>query len=511
MPVDCSCRRSSLSRAALVALSMPSTASAQPSRSARHPGRRVDAAPRIDGALDDDVWPGHPGGRLHAAGAQPGPAGHRAHRVRIVYDARTIYIAVHAYQSGGVTSAADTPGAGCRRARHPGASSATEMRRDSDRLFDEDNFQVILDTFNDSRNGYMFVTTPLGAKLEQQIFDEGEGGGPRHQLERQPQLGRRVGRRPRAITDDGWTAEIAIPLTTRCAFSERRAGRGASTSCATSAARTSSDYWAPIPKAYTPDARQPGRRAARACRRSSRGLDLKLKPFVVSRRARPRARAAARTTTTCVSRRRRSTPRYGVTAGLNLDVTLNTDFAQVEVDEQQVNLTRFGLFFPEKRDFFLENAELLHDGHRRLVHVDAGADRSVLQPPDRPVRHRAAGADPRRRAPGRQGRASNNIGVLDIQTDSAFGKPGDNFFVAATAATCSSARASARSSSTRRRSAAARTTTARWASTPTSCSAAACQVNSFVAKTARRRRLERARTWRSSAASRTAIRAGTCG
>ena len=51
------------------------------------------------------------------------------------------------------------------------------MRRDADRLFDEDNFQVILDTFHDSRNGYMFVTTPLGAKLEQQIFDEGEGGG----------------------------------------------------------------------------------------------------------------------------------------------------------------------------------------------------------------------------------------------------------------------------------------------------------------------------------------------
>jgi hypothetical protein len=48
------------------------------------------------------------------------------------------------------------------------------MRRDADRLFDEDNFQIILDTFNDSRNGDMFVTTPLGAKLEQQISEEGE-------------------------------------------------------------------------------------------------------------------------------------------------------------------------------------------------------------------------------------------------------------------------------------------------------------------------------------------------
>ena len=54
--------------------------------------------------------------------------------------------------------------------------------------------------------------------------------------------------------------------------------------------------------------------------------------------------------------------RYGVTAGLNLDVTVNTDFAQIEVDEQQVNLTRFGLFFPEKRDFFLENSNLFTMG-----------------------------------------------------------------------------------------------------------------------------------------------------
>jgi len=57
------------------------------------------------------------------------------------------------------------------------AVTATEMRRHADRLFDEDNFQVILDTFHASRNGYMFVTTPLGAKLKQQIFDQGEGVG----------------------------------------------------------------------------------------------------------------------------------------------------------------------------------------------------------------------------------------------------------------------------------------------------------------------------------------------
>ena len=73
------------------------------------------------------------------------------------------------------------------------------MRRDADRLLDEDNFQVILDTFNDSRNGYMFVTTPLGAKLEQQISEEGEGNTRAGLVnsEHQPQLGRHLGRRRR--------------------------------------------------------------------------------------------------------------------------------------------------------------------------------------------------------------------------------------------------------------------------------------------------------------------------
>jgi hypothetical protein len=84
------------------------------------------------------------------------PASDRT-EVRVLYDAGHLYIGVRAFASLAV--------------------SATEMRRDADRLFDEDNFQVIVDTFHDSRNGYMFLTTPLGAKLEQQVFDEGEGGG----------------------------------------------------------------------------------------------------------------------------------------------------------------------------------------------------------------------------------------------------------------------------------------------------------------------------------------------
>ena len=112
------------------------------------------------------------------------------------------------------------------------------MRRDSDRLFDEDNFQVILDTFKDSRNGYMFVTTPLGAKLEQQIFDEGEGGG-RGTTSNVNRNWEGVWNSAAQITSDGWTAEMAIPTNT-LRFAPATSRFGASTSCVTSAARTSS-------------------------------------------------------------------------------------------------------------------------------------------------------------------------------------------------------------------------------------------------------------------------------
>ena len=101
--------------------------------------------------------------------------------------------------------------------------------------------------------------------------------------------------------------------------------------------------------------------------------------------------------------------KYGVTANVTADLTVNTDFAQVEVDEQQVNLTRFSLFLPEKRDFFLEgrgNFDFARGGagggfsQTGLGHADV-----VLQPADRP-QSRPGDSDRRRRASHRQGRAA---------------------------------------------------------------------------------------------------------
>ncbi len=386
----------------------PITAAAEAaSRDSERPTLRAvfaTEAPKIDGALDEAVWASANAIEqfVQQEPNQGQPATDRT-EVRVLYDKGHLYIGVHAFASLPVT--------------------ATEMRRDADRLFDEDNFQVILDTFHDSRNAFMFLTTPLGAKLEQQIFDEGEGGG-RGTTANVNRNWDGVWDAAARITSDGWTAEMVIPVNTlRFAKSDEQVwGINFQRHIRR---KNEAVFWAPIPKAYSLT-RVSLAGELTGLRGLSLGWDLKLKPFLVGGvRDVQTSRTAGATT---AIRDIGLDARYGVTPGLNLDVTVNTDFAQVEVDEQQVNLTRFGLFFPEKRDFFLENSNLFTVGtgssftstpvqtdlffSRRIGLSDAGTPIPIL-----------AGA----RLAGKSG--SNNIGLLNIQTDSAFGKAGDNFFV----------------------------------------------------------------------------------
>jgi len=360
--------------------------------------------PKIDGTLDEAVW--QTANVIDTFVQQEPNEGQPASdrtEVRVLYDSGHLYIGVHAYANEGVT--------------------ATEMRRDADRLFDEDNFQVILDTFHDSRNGYMFLTTPLGAKLEQQIFDEGEGGG-RGTTANINRNWDGVWDAAARVTNDGWTAEISIPVTsvrftpsdeqTWGVNFERHIRR-----------KNESALWSPIPKAYTLT-RVSMAGELQGLRGLNLGWDLKLKPFVVGGAHYLQPTQAAKSTDAIHDIGLDA--RYGVTAGLNLDVTINTDFAQVEVDEQQVNLTRFGLFYPEKRDFFLENSNFFTMGTGSAftsaqVQTDLFFSRRLgLSDSGQPIPIVGGG-----RLAGKSGK--NNIGVLDIQTDNYLAKPGDNFFV----------------------------------------------------------------------------------
>jgi hypothetical protein len=372
---------------------------------------RVDQAPKIDGVLDDEVWKK---ATLVEEFTQQepregAPATERT-EVRVLYDGKSLIVGVHAFDA------------------QPSAIVATEMRRDSDRLLDEDNFELILDTFNDSRNGYMFVTTPLGAKLEQQISEEGEGnnriglGLVNSNINKNWDGIWDVAAR---ITDDGWTAEISIPLTT-LRFADTAQQTWGINFMRNIRRKNEQVFWAPIPKAYTlTRVSQAG--SLVGLEALNHGLDLKLKPYVVSGVRDTRTTAPLQGTS--FLRDAGFDVKYGVTGGMNVDVTYNTDFAQVEVDEQQVNLTRFGLFFPEKRDFFLENAGQFKMGTggtftSTTVETDLFFSRRIgLSDSGTPIPI-VGGA----RLAGKAG--PHNVGVLDIQTDSAFGKPGDNFLVA---------------------------------------------------------------------------------
>ena len=154
----------------------------------------------------------------------------------------------------------------------------------------------------------------------------------------------------------------------------------------------------------------------------NRGRDIRIKPFVVGGGS---SIQDGGPTDTSMERDIGLDLKYGITPGLNLDLTINTDFAQAEIDEEQVNLTRFPLFFPEKRDFFLENSGQFNVGStnslgrladlffsRRIGLSETGAPVPII-----------AGA----RLTGKVG--ANNIAIMDVQTDEAFGLPAENYLV----------------------------------------------------------------------------------
>jgi hypothetical protein len=362
----------------------------------------AERAPQIDGALDDEAWRGAAmvDSFTQQEPSDGAPASERT-EVRLLYDAKHLYISVHAFD------------------KDAGGIIATEMRRDSPRLLDEDNFQIILDTFRDSRSGYMFVTNPLGAKLEQQVFEEG-GGSARGAASNINRDWNGVWDVAAQRTTDGWTAEIAIPTVTIRSPDVDVQTWGINL-MRNIRRKNEQVYWAPIPKPYgLTRVSQAG--TLTSMRNVSRGLDLRLKPFVVA------GGRHDRTGSTVVEGGLREIgldAKYGLGSGLALDVTVNTDFAQAEVDEQQVNLTRFPLFFPEKRDFFLENSgqfTISSQGTQRLA--DLFFSRRIgLSDAGQPIPIRGGA-----RMTGKT--AGHNIAVMDLQTGGDFGRPGENFLVA---------------------------------------------------------------------------------
>jgi hypothetical protein len=364
--------------------------------------KRAPRPPVVDGVLDEPVWRDAAmfDNFTQQEPSDGAPATERT-EVRVLYDAEHLYIGVRAYDSV------------------PSGVIATEMRRDSPQLLEEDNFQIILDTFRDSRSGYMFVTNPLGAKLEQQVFEEGSGNlrGAAANINRD---WNGVWDAAARQTPDGWDAEIVIPMVT-VRSPDADVQTWGINFMRNIRRKNEQVYWAPIPKPYgLTRVSQAG--MVTGMSDVTRGLDLRLKPFLITGGRRDRL---GRSISSSGLRDVGLDVKYGLTPELTLDVTVNTDFAQAEVDEQQINLTRFPVFFPEKRDFFLENSGQFTIGNqdnqriadlffsRRIGLSDTGQPVPIL-----------GGA----RMTGKVG--DHNVALMQLQTGNAYGRPGENFVIA---------------------------------------------------------------------------------
>ena len=305
----------------------------------------VEEPPTLDGdVLGDPVWAAVApvSGFRQSAPDEGQPATERT-EVRIVFTGDTIFIGVVCHD------------------RNPSSIIVSDSRRDSS-MNDADSFQIVLDTFSDRQNGFVFGTTPAGQEYDGQVINEGGGrslfgGGGGGGFSRGSGGGFNLNwdgawQVRTQISEVGWSAEFAIPFRT-VRYPAREDQSWGVNFQRNIRRRNETAYWAPLPRQYNLYRVSMAGQLAGVNAPIGFTGNLQLTPYVVGEVV---SRDAAPDQAQLALGDFGGDLKYSVTSGLTLDATYNTDFAQVEVDDQQINLDRFNLFFPEKRPFFLENA-----------------------------------------------------------------------------------------------------------------------------------------------------------
>jgi hypothetical protein len=303
----------------------------------------------VDGVLDDPVYDQVPAaaGFLQQEPNEGAPASEST-RVWVLYDADNLYIAAELEEE------------------HPERLMASEMRRDHRSIGWNDSFQIVLDTFYDRRNGFLFHTNALGALFDAQVTDERNTNSDWNT----------VWWVKSQVVEEGWTVEIRIP------FRSLRYAAGGAQLWGINFQRNIKHknekvFFTPTPQAYNRDglvrlsnaATLVGLEAPAGSRR------MELKPYAIGSQTHAPLRDINNEWSGDVG----GDFKFGVTDGLTADLTWNTDFAQVEDDESQVNLSRFSLFYPEKREFFLEGQGVFDFGGRQTRAFGGGG------PSDAPI------------------------------------------------------------------------------------------------------------------------------
>jgi hypothetical protein len=406
----------------MAAASIHAVPSALPAQTAELPlPVDVEAAPRpearatrttgpitLDGVLDEAAWAAAPviSGFVQARPDRGHPASERT-EVRILYDDHAVYFGAELWD------------------REPDKLVIPSLEQDFE-TGNSDIFGISLDTFLDRRNAFMFLVNPKGAVKEAQDFDDSR---------QENAAWEGIFEVRTSIHERGWTVEWAIPFTT-LRFDPRKDPQDWGMNLMRRIRRKNEEsYWAPL------DQRDRIHRMSKAG--TLRGLEglrpgrnLLVKPYAVGSHADGRAAVPVGDLAGEGGRTWKGDAgldvKYGITPRLTLDLTLRTDFSQVEVDQERVNLTRFSLFFPERRDFFTENSGVFSFGDITERNYRTGSSLSEFTLfHSRRIGLDAAGQEIPILGGGRlTGRAAGfEIGALAMRTDAARGLPDESFAV----------------------------------------------------------------------------------
>ncbi|MEE3174041.1 MAG: DUF5916 domain-containing protein [Pseudomonadota bacterium] len=355
-------------------------------------------APQVDGdVLNDEAWLGAEAatGFVQVRPFEGRSASQRT-EVFVGYTEDTLYIGVMCYDED------------------PSGLIISDSRRDS-RLSSVDSFKVIIDSFLDRQNGFIFGTTPGAVEYDGQVVKEGSsrfgsgGGGFNKNWDAAWVVQAQVNKQ-------GWSAEFAIP------FKSLRYGakdvQDWGINFERNIARTDETvYWAPLSRQH--NLFRVSEAGTLRGVQTPKQRNLKMTPYMLglTRRGGSLVESGDNDMDWGLD------AKYLITPSLSLDLTYNTDFAQVEVDELQVNLDRFSIFLPEKRPFFLENAGQFSVGSPREVELFFSrrigiGDNGVQQPIDGGVRLSGKVA------------GSTNVGLLHMQTQAINELASDAFSVA---------------------------------------------------------------------------------
>jgi hypothetical protein len=293
---------------------------------------RIEENITIDGSIGEEAWKmATPATDFVQWTPDPGQLSPEKTEVRFLYDSDNLYVAFHSWDSD------------------MAHRTVTELREDFSPT-NSDVATIVIDSLHDRQSGYQFATNAAGAKRDAQISNDGQYNNDWDGV-----WDVKV-----TVQEDGWIAEFVIPFTTFRFSNDPNQVWGLNLGRKI-LRRNEDSQWAPIPIRFRGIGKVSLAGTLTGLEDIHPGRNLKIKPYVSA------GSTQTRTDPVLPLRPIQSLSRikdydagvdlkYGVGPSLMLDATYHTDFAQVEVDQQQVNLTRFSLFFPEKRDFFIENA-----------------------------------------------------------------------------------------------------------------------------------------------------------